>query len=173
MPPNVLDSRERDLQDQIKAKLLRVPPGSFTLQTFVVSSDRSPMTPVFLMSSGCLNVLFTAALAVDGRAVLAGEIARSRWSGWRKGCRDEFNQHVPVGRRSEPIRKPFQIGNGGDQPLLCQDRQILFNALGRVFEMRPNFAQRQANLTWRERKLVPEEVTRAAALDGRLTVANT
>ena len=44
--------------------------------------------------------------------------------------------------RSKQIGELFQIRYSGDQPLLCQDRQILVNALGRVFEARANFAQR-------------------------------
>lgn len=44
--------------------------------------------------------------------------------------------------RSKQIGELFKIRYSGDQPLLCQDRQILVNALGRVLEARANFAQR-------------------------------
>ena len=44
--------------------------------------------------------------------------------------------------RSKQIGELLQIRYSGDQALLRQDRQILFNALGRVLETRTNFAQR-------------------------------
>ena len=49
----------------------------------------------------------------------------------------------------------LQVGNRGDQPLLCQDREILVDAFERILEARANFPQRGTDQTGRERQLVP------------------
>jgi hypothetical protein len=67
--------------------------------------------------------------------------------------------------RSKKIGELLQICHGCDQPLLGQDRQILVNALRRVLKARPNFAERGAHQTGRERQLVPEKLVGVLGLD--------
>ena len=61
----------------------------------------------------------------------------------------------------------LQVGNRGDQPLLCQDREILVDAFERILEARANFPQRGTDQTGRERQLVPEKVVRVLGLDAK------
>lgn len=68
-------------------------------------------------------------------------------------------------QRSKQIRRLLQIGNSCDEALLCQDREILVNAFGRISQTRPDFAQRRTDQARRERKLVPEKVVGVLGLD--------
>ena len=48
----------------------------------------------------------------------------------------------------------FQFGDGHNQPLPDQDRQVILDIVGRILEPRPHFANRDTKLARREVQMI-------------------